>query len=105
MDASEEDGSLGRILNDDHKKPNCKFKVITVNNRPHLCLFAISDISPGQELTYGNSDWPWRTQVKKDVPLQYATKHVPQTEFSQYSDSLTIMHVDVLYSSTHFFAE
>ncbi len=66
MDASEEDGSLGRLVNDDHKKPNCKFKIKAVNNHPHLCLFAIADILPGQELTYnyGTSDWPWRTQVK-----------------------------------------
>ncbi|XP_058626759.1 histone-lysine N-methyltransferase set-1-like [Onychostoma macrolepis] len=70
MDAPEEDGSLGRLVNDDHKKPNCKFKIIAVNNHPHLCLFAIADILPGQELTYnyGTSDWPWRTQVKRCFP-------------------------------------
>ncbi len=75
MDASEEDG---RLVNDDHKKPNCKFKIIAVNNHPHLCLFAIADTLPGQELTYnyGTSDWPWRTQVKKMFSHQCATKHV-----------------------------
>ncbi|XP_067310638.1 uncharacterized protein [Pseudorasbora parva] len=68
MDASEEDGSLGRLVNDSHK-PNCKMKVVTVNNSPHLCLFAICDIFPGEEVTYnyGPSEWPWRSQMNTDV--------------------------------------
>ncbi|XP_070411296.1 uncharacterized protein [Nothobranchius furzeri] len=54
VDASREDDSLGRLVNDDH------------------------DIKPGEEITYdyGNSDWPWRLKVtsltdaaKADEPL------------------------------------
>ncbi|KAI3354579.1 hypothetical protein L3Q82_019084, partial [Scortum barcoo] len=66
VDAAKEDGSLGRIVNDDHINPNAKMKYLTVEGKPHLCLFrttfATRDISPGEEITYnyGESDWPWR---------------------------------------------
>ncbi|KAL1268690.1 hypothetical protein QQF64_034053 [Cirrhinus molitorella] len=41
IDASREDGSFGRIVNDDHQHPNCKMKKIDVNGKkPNLCLFA-----------------------------------------------------------------
>ena len=65
VDASVEDKSLGRLVNDEHKKPNCKIKVVEVDGTPHLCLFALRDISPGEEMTcdYGDSDWPWHKQV------------------------------------------
>ena len=66
LDASVEDKSLGRLVNDDHIKPNCKIKAIDVGGMPHLCLFALRDIAPGEEITYnyGDSDWPWRRQVQ-----------------------------------------
>lgn len=37
-----------------------------MEERPHLCLFAIKKILPGQELLYdyGPTPWPWRKQVK-----------------------------------------
>jgi len=65
IDASKEDGTLGRLANDNHINPNCKMKKIIVEGRPHLCLFAVRDIFPGEELTYdyGNSPWPWRSIV------------------------------------------
>ncbi|XP_067234422.1 uncharacterized protein [Chanodichthys erythropterus] len=65
IDASREDGSFGRIVNDDHKHPNCKMKKIDVNGKPHLCLFALNDIKEGEEITYdyGGEDYPWRTQM------------------------------------------
>ncbi|XP_071314144.1 uncharacterized protein [Trachinotus anak] len=64
LDASVEDKSLGRLVNDAHKKPNCKMKTIDVGGMPHLCLFALRDIVPGEEITYnyGDADWPWRKQ-------------------------------------------
>lgn len=66
IDASEEDSSLGRLVNDDHKRHNLKMKAIQANDEPHLCLFATRDIVVGKELTYsyGDSDWPWTTQVR-----------------------------------------
>uniref|UniRef100_A0A674MY40 SET domain-containing protein n=1 Tax=Takifugu rubripes TaxID=31033 RepID=A0A674MY40_TAKRU len=65
IDASLEDQSLGRLVNDEHIIPNCKMRTIAVNGMPHLCLFAIRDIMAGEEVTYnyGDSDWPWRKQV------------------------------------------
>lgn len=65
IDASKEDGSLGRLVNDDYKSPNCKIKKIGVGGKPHLCLFSIKDIASGEEITYnyGDSNWPWRTLV------------------------------------------
>ncbi|KAG1971958.1 N-lysine methyltransferase KMT5A [Pimephales promelas] len=63
MDASKEDGfSLGRLVNDETKDPTCKMRTVEVSGKPHLCLFAVRDILPGEEITYdyGNSDWPWR---------------------------------------------
>lgn len=40
-------------------------KRIDVDGNPHLCLFALNDISEGEEITYdyGGGDCPWRTQV------------------------------------------
>ena len=65
IDASREDGSLGRLVNDEHKGPNCQMKQIDVDGNPHLCLFVIKDISEGEEITYdyGGDDCPWRIQV------------------------------------------
>uniref|UniRef100_A0AAQ6AIE4 SET domain-containing protein n=1 Tax=Amphiprion ocellaris TaxID=80972 RepID=A0AAQ6AIE4_AMPOC len=65
IDASRDDGSFGRLVNDDHRHPNCKMKRIDVNGIPHLCLFALNDIKEGQEITYdyGGEDCPWRTQM------------------------------------------
>lgn len=65
VDAAKEDGTLGRLANDDHVNPNAKMKYIMVEGKPHLCLFAKHSISPGEEITYdyGDSDWPWRYKV------------------------------------------
>ncbi|KAM9707776.1 uncharacterized protein ACNS7B_000282 isoform 5-T5 [Menidia menidia] len=65
VDAATDDGSLGRLVNDDHLSPNSRMKTVKVNGKPHLCLFAIKDINPGEEITYnyGNYDWPWRVKV------------------------------------------
>ena len=65
IDAAQEDGSLGRLVNDDHRYPNCKMKKIIHEAKPHLCLFAVRDIQPGEEITYdyGGDDCPWRIKV------------------------------------------
>ncbi|XP_049451188.1 uncharacterized protein LOC125900330 [Epinephelus fuscoguttatus] len=95
IDASSEDGTLGRLVND-AEKPNAKIKKIEVDGVPSLCLFAIVDIEEGQEITYdyGGENLPWRscqrhqiskpmapTTVKKPVPhtpvLSPATSHTP----------------------------
>ncbi|XP_059377190.1 histone-lysine N-methyltransferase set-1-like [Carassius carassius] len=62
VDAARGDGSLGRLVNDDHINPNSRIKTIRVDGKPHLCLFATRSICPGEEIPYdyGDSDWPWR---------------------------------------------
>ncbi|XP_059184722.1 uncharacterized protein LOC131967990 [Centropristis striata] len=72
VDAAKEDGSLGRLVNDDHLNPNAKMKYLTVEGKPHLCLFATRDISPGEEITYnyGESDWPWRCKTLKETSME-----------------------------------
>ncbi|XP_026106554.1 uncharacterized protein LOC113078455 [Carassius auratus] len=39
-------------------------RTVEVSRKPHLCLFAVRDILPGEEITYnyGDSDWPWRVK-------------------------------------------
>ncbi|XP_058490685.1 N-lysine methyltransferase KMT5A-A-like isoform X4 [Solea solea] len=61
IDACIEDGSLGRLVNDD-PNPNAKMKKIDVDGVPHLCLFAIMAIKAGEEITYdyGGHNLPWR---------------------------------------------
>lgn len=31
--------------------------------QPHLCLFAVRDIKPGEEITYSYGDWDWQAKV------------------------------------------
>jgi hypothetical protein len=40
-------------------------KKVSVNDRVHLCLFALRNIEPGTEIVYnyGDSKWPWRKKV------------------------------------------
>lgn len=40
-------------------------KKVTVNNRPHLCIFAVMKIEVGVELEYiyGDSTWPCPKEV------------------------------------------
>lgn len=65
VDASEEDGTLGRLVNDDHISPNCEMKKVVCEGKPHLCLFALKKIFAGEEITYnyGDSSYPWRSTV------------------------------------------
>ena len=66
MDGTKEDNSFGRLVNDDHKKPNCGPKVIHAKGgTPSICFFAVSDIEENTELRYdyGSGDFPWRKKV------------------------------------------
>jgi len=65
IDATEDDGSLGRLANDEHKRPNCVMKLVEIDSCPRLCLFALTDLQPGTELRYdyGVGNYTWRTQV------------------------------------------
>ena len=52
IDATEEDGSLGRLINHSRLKPNVFVKIVASDSRPHLCMFAATEIKSGQELLY-----------------------------------------------------
>ncbi|CAL9692020.1 unnamed protein product [Knipowitschia caucasica] len=71
IDGGEEDGSFGRLVNDEHKLPNCRMKLIEVKGKPHLCLFALKEIKAGTEINYdyGGTSWPWR----EEIPLTVTT--------------------------------
>ncbi|XP_034027942.1 uncharacterized protein LOC117512090 [Thalassophryne amazonica] len=68
IDASKEDGTFGRLVNDDHRNPNCKLRKIIYEGKPHVCLFALKKIYPGDEITfdYGESSYPWRSNNSSD---------------------------------------
>jgi len=73
LDATCDDGSLGRLVNDEHKKPNCVMKLVEVDNSPHLCLFALQDLHAGSELryNYGEGNFYWRKQVIIGCSLEF----------------------------------
>ena len=56
----------GRMANY-HRHGNSKMKKVVVNGRPHLCLFAVKDILPGEQVVfnYGDSEEHlfWRRKV------------------------------------------
>lgn len=51
IDATEENGTLGRLLNHS-RSGNCKTKKHIIKNKPHLILVANIDVEKGEELTY-----------------------------------------------------
>ena len=67
IDATEENGTNGRLINHSRKRPNLVPKMFEIDGFPHLCFLAADDIEPQQELTYDygerNSniitDHPW----------------------------------------------
>ncbi|XP_067347081.1 histone-lysine N-methyltransferase set-1-like isoform X1 [Channa argus] len=93
IDASKEDGSLGRLVNDNGKSPNCIMKKIIVDGKPHLCLFAVRKIEIGEEIdyNYGDSKWPWRKKVKNKkapaVVIGTSPIHHPSHKDSKTDDA------------------
>ena len=62
IDATEDDGSFGRLINDDNISPNLRVRMITFNGEDLPGFFALRDIYPGEELTYnyGGKGYAWR---------------------------------------------
>ena len=56
LDATEESGRYGRLINHSRKNPTCYPKVVTVNGTPRLIFRAKSDLMPGQEVQYDYGD-------------------------------------------------
>nr|XP_023660035.1 uncharacterized protein LOC111839935 [Paramormyrops kingsleyae] len=88
VDAARDDCSLGRLVNDEHINPNSRMKTIRVDGRPHLCLFALRNIFPSEEITYdyGDSEWPWRCTITPKTQLSSDTNDcdeiTPKTQLS-----------------------
>lgn len=72
IDASEDDGSMARLINDEHISPNASIKVLHEGfAEPHLSIFAVNDIKAGEEIRYNygkNVDFSWRKKVIKIYP-------------------------------------
>lgn len=65
LDATIDDGSLGRLCNDENKGPSAIIKVILSHETqlPHLCLFASREIEKGEEIRYNYGEgqkYAWR---------------------------------------------
>ncbi|KAK1900435.1 N-lysine methyltransferase KMT5A-A [Dissostichus eleginoides] len=92
VDAAKEHESLGRLVNDNHRNPTAKMKKLSVQGKPHLCLFADRDISPGEEITYnyGDSDWPWRCKGLDEVmPLETCGATQAQSQNENIEEMVT----------------
>lgn len=66
MDATKDNGRMGRLLNHSKKNANVLTKVIEVDSYPYLCLIAARDIPKGEELLYDYGDR--RDDVIKAMP-------------------------------------
>ena len=56
IDATEESGRLGRLINHSRQRPNLKTKVLEVEGKPRLALMALKEIEQGEELLYDYGD-------------------------------------------------
>lgn len=68
IDACKEDGSLGRLVNDEEKNSNANVKKVVVDGHPHLCFFSKRLIKEGEEVTFAYfkgpyDEFPWRLKV------------------------------------------
>lgn len=52
MDATEDNGRMGRLVNHSKLNPNVLTKVMEVDGQPYLCLMAKRNIEVGEELQY-----------------------------------------------------
>ena len=56
MDATNDHGGLGRLINHSKTEANVVTKVFEIDGCPHLCLIAAKDIEKGEELQYDYGD-------------------------------------------------
>jgi uncharacterized UBP type Zn finger protein len=89
VDATRKIDSLGRYVNDEHRKPNSVMKKIVHRDTVHLCLFALRNIEAGDELRYDygpdkNNAMPWRK--KKSCKVQRSELKVVSSLFCNIHD-------------------
>jgi histone-lysine N-methyltransferase SETD8 len=56
VDATEENGRLGRLINHSRARANLTTKTLTIDGIPRLVLFATRDVAKGEELLYDYGD-------------------------------------------------
>lgn len=80
VDASNEDEALGRLVNHNDFSPNCEMRQVVCEGKPHLCLFAVREIFPDDEITYryGDSTDKLCFQVSFHTP-SYSPANFPQS--------------------------
>ena len=52
VDATEDDGTFGRLINHSSNSPNLSLKVLNVNGQPVIVFTAMEEIPAHQELHY-----------------------------------------------------
>jgi len=64
IDATAEDGRMGRLANHS-RKGTAKMRVVLVDSLPRLCLFATADMSHSQQVLYdyGIKNLPFEDKV------------------------------------------
>jgi len=64
VDATEDNGTLGRLVNHS-KRGLARTRVVVVEEKPHLCLFATDDMIAGQQVLfdYGLKKLPFEDKV------------------------------------------
>lgn len=66
MDATKDNGTMGRMVNHSRKHPNTTTKIIEVEGNPKLCLLALRDIKINEELVYDYGEK--RADIVKAMP-------------------------------------
>ena len=67
IDATTEDGNLGRLLNHSRTNRNCVPKRMIINERPYIYFIAARDINEGEELLYDYGEH--RPDVLTELPF------------------------------------
>ena len=68
IDASGEDGTVARLINDSKYFHNARMKKIAITSRrSYLCFFVVRDIDISEEILYfyGEENLPWHEQVSE----------------------------------------
>ena len=66
IDATEENGTIGRLINHASKNENLKMKIVIIDQQPRVVFVALRHISVGEELLYNYGDR--RTDVVEANP-------------------------------------
>lgn len=75
---------LCRLVNHGRKDKKCTMKVLEVNSKPHLCLFALKNIIEGQEILYdyGIANLSW--EVCKFIILFWSSWAKPRPSYCMW---------------------